>query len=59
MAPNTKRVFNGEIKIKSDEGIVHVGHQANLLESGKKLGHSTIKLSQPGHRSSHIEVEVK
>ena len=31
MAPNTRKVFSSEVKIKSDEGIVHIGQSNNYL----------------------------
>jgi hypothetical protein len=56
MPPSTRYYFDSNVSVSAESGMVSLGEMKNMIESGRKLGHSTITLTSSGHRALHVEV---
>lgn len=59
MPPSARYAFDEAWTVSSDSTLVAVAEKRNIIDSGKKLGHTTVTVTRSGYRPLFTHVEIK
>mgnify|MGYP000265326692 CR=1 FL=1 len=59
MPPSTRYAFEEAWTASSDSTLVTVSEKRNIIDSGKKLGHTTVTVTRSGYRPLFTHVEIR